>query len=131
MPNAGEAAAPVPSVDLDAIAAPAFAPADADYESQIEHDKLDREHKTLQNRAFAQNISLRGKYAALIFGLTFLWLAGVYLMLLFEGFHFHGFNLTEKEVLAAITSTTANVIAVLVIVVKYLFPNPPARPPKG
>jgi hypothetical protein len=53
MPNAGEAAAPVPSVDLDAIAAPAFAPADADYESQIEHDKLDREHKTLQNRAFA------------------------------------------------------------------------------
>jgi len=49
-------------------------------------------------------------------------------MLLFQGFHYYGFNLTEKEILAAITSTTANIIAVLVIIVKYLFPAKPPKP---
>lgn len=128
MPNPGGASSAPAQVDLGVIAAPAVVPAAPDKESQIEHDKLDRDHKKLENKAFAQDIMLRGIYAACVFGIVFLWLVGVYLMLLLEGFHFHGFGLTEKEVLAAITSTTANLIAVLVIIVKYLFPNHPTNP---
>lgn len=114
--------------DLGVIAAPAVVPADPDKESKQEHDRLDRDHKKLVNRDLEQNIKQRKIYAACIFGLVFIWLAGVYVMLILEGFHYRGFDLTEKEILAAITSTTANIIAVLVIIVKYLFPNHPKPP---
>ena len=39
----------------------------------------------------------------------------------FEGFAFHCFHLDNSVLLAAIGSTTANVIALLFIIVKFLF----------
>lgn len=129
MPQSDAGTAPAAGrVDLNVITAPAVVPSDPDKESKLEHDRLERVHKGLINLDLQQNIKQRKIYAVCIFGLVFLWLAGVYVMLLFEGFHYHGFNLTETEVLAAITSTTANIIAVLIIIVKYLFPT---RPPKA
>jgi hypothetical protein len=52
------------------------------------------------------------------------WLAGCAFLLLLQGFsrlsHFH---LGDSVLIAAITATTANVLAMLVVVVKFIFPD--------
>jgi uncharacterized membrane protein len=96
--------------DLSLINAPAEIRATPDAKSKEEWS---------ENRK--QNIGLRRFFARTIFGLVVLWLVLVYVMLFFQGFSFHGFHLSDSVLIAAIGSTTANVIALLVIVLKYLF----------
>jgi hypothetical protein len=51
------------------------------------------------------------------------WIVAVFVLLSLQGFSFYGFKLSDNVLLAAIGSTTANVIGMLLIVLKNLFPS--------
>jgi hypothetical protein len=74
-----------------------------------------------------QDIAERKKYAFRFFLLSCGWLVAIVAILMLQGFGFSfwkaPFKLSEPIVLAMIGSTTANVIGILYIVAKYLFPN--------
>ena len=56
--------------------------------------------------------------------LSALWLVGCAALLFLQGFsRFSHFNLPDSVLIAAITTTTANVLAMLVVVVKFVFPD--------
>jgi hypothetical protein len=96
-------------------------PSRPDRASKSEVDEYDREAKHLRNVGLGQDIRARKKYAFRIFLLVAGWITAVLAILLLQGFGFHGFHLSDNVILAAIGSTTANIIGVLVIVIKYLF----------
>ena len=75
--------------------------------------------------SFRQDTGERKKYAKNILFLTCIWVGGIYLLLLFQGFGYQGFRLSENVLLAAIGSTTANIIGVFLIVTRYFFPKKP------
>ena len=92
-----------------------------------------KESATLQNERFRsetsgqkQNITERKKYAQLFFCLSCAWLVGITGILMLQGFGSRGkvpFELSDSIVLTMIGSTTVNVLGILYIVAKYLFPN--------
>jgi uncharacterized membrane protein len=56
--------------------------------------------------------------------LSVLWLVGCAALLFLQGFsRFSHFSLPDSVLIAAITTTTANVLAMLVVVVKFIFPG--------
>jgi hypothetical protein len=55
--------------------------------------------------------------------LTCIWIAGIYALMLLEGFAYWAFHLSDSIMLAAIGSTTANIIGVFLIVTRYFFPK--------
>src|ERR1700744_2632524 len=76
--------------------------------------------------SFKQDTGERKRHAKNIFKLTCVWVAGIYLLLLFQGFggvYKWPFHLSDSLMLAAIGSTTANIIGVFYIVVRYFFPR--------
>jgi hypothetical protein len=119
VPNQPEGPASL-NPDLELIKAPPVVSAEPD---KLSKEELEIQHKHLENVGFAQDIQARKKYAFRIFLLVLFWLLGVYAILIFEGFRLREFHLPDNVLLAAIGSTTANIIAILVIVVKYLFPD--------
>ena len=66
----------------------------------------------------------RRKYAHRIFVLCCSWVCAIFILLMFAGFgsyaHFR-FYLSEPVILAAIGSTTVNIIGVFLIVVRFIF----------
>jgi hypothetical protein len=73
-----------------------------------------------------QDIQERKKYAQLFFYLSCAWLVAIVVILILQGFGSFWktpFKLSDSIVLAMIGSTTANVLGILYIVAKYLFPN--------
>jgi hypothetical protein len=117
---------PVDPADLALITAPQVVPARPDAESKKELDEYDKEAKHLQNIGLDQDIRARKKYAFRIFLLVAFWITAVLAILILQGFCFHEFHLSDNVLLAAIGSTTANIIGMLLIVIKYLFGG---RPP--
>ena len=115
-------AAGKPGLNLDSIPSPPVVSSVPDKESEEETEFLEKEHRRLENVGLAQDISERKKYASRVFCLVLGWLFGVYLLLVLQGFKL-AFHLSDSVLLAAIGSTTANIIAILVIVVRYLFPG--------
>ena len=82
----------------------------------------ERAFYSAQTEGMRQDIRERKKYA--IFLLCGIWIAAVFLLLLAQGLaHWTHFDLPQPVLLAAIGSTTANIIAVFVIVARYLFPG--------
>ena len=73
--------------------------------------------------SFKSDTTARKDYAKKIFGLTCLWILGVYCLLLFQGFGYKSFRLSDSVILAAIGTTTANIIGVFLIVTRYFFPK--------
>ena len=65
----------------------------------------------------------RLKYAERLFSLVSGWLAGVGLIILFEGFHYNYFNLSDSVLLALLGTTTVNVLGLFYVVTRYLFPS--------
>jgi len=110
---------PVPEhFDLNVIAEnPAVVPAVPDKESKGEIDDEQRLH----NVGLDQDIKERKKYAFRIFLLVAFWITAVLVIIILQGFSVCGFHLSDSILLAAIGSTTANVIGILIIVIKYLF----------
>lgn len=63
-------------------------------------------------------------YVPRLFWLIVAWLAITSIFLAFAGFHSWGFTLSEKILIALITSTTANVLGLFYVVAKWLYPAP-------
>lgn len=106
--------------EVPLITAPAVVPSEPDKESRRELDELDREEKHLHNIGLDQDIRAQKKYAFRIFLLVAFWITAVLGILVLQGFVVRGFHLSDSVLLAAIGSTIANIIGILVIVVKYL-----------
>ena len=66
----------------------------------------------------------RRKFSRWIFGLALGWLLLVLAIVVFNGFGLWSFNLSDQVLIALLTTTTANIIGTLVIVLNYLFPKP-------
>ena len=133
------------NLGLDAIQAPDSVPDTPDEDTAREDQALDEEarlelqhaarRRDLELNELEQNIKARKLYAKLIFGLVCGWLVCVLVIAILEGLGASGeafyffrrfpikFKLESNVMIALIATTTANIIAVLVIVMKYLFPN--------
>ncbi len=71
----------------------------------------------------------REKYAGRVFILVSVWITAIFLLLVFQGFGGKlGYApLSDKVLLALITSTTVNLIGTLIIVLKYIFKASPTK----
>ena len=124
-----EAAAPAPT--------PEAKEEQKDYAKQIEIDRLKKELEGI-----GQDISERKVYAHRIFCLICLWVSGVFVILLLQGFLSDAtsplaiiesgktiiliktvFKLPDSVLLAVVGGTTASVIGIFIIVANYLFPK--------
>lgn len=86
-------------------------------------DKIDATRKTLENRAFAQNMSM--KVITLIALLLFL-LAETALIFFYtwcQATNWWSFNLEEWSFRLLVGATITQITAMLIIAVKHLFPN--------
>jgi cytosine/uracil/thiamine/allantoin permease len=70
-------------------------------------------------RTRQQDREERKKYARHIFNFTWIWCGGVFLLLFLTGIGFLKFE--TSVVITLITTTTANILALFVIVANYLF----------
>jgi hypothetical protein len=71
----------------------------------------------------------REKYAHRIFLLVCVWVALIYILLVFQGFGwFHYRPLSDAVLIALVSSTTVNLIGTLIIVLNYIFRVPSSIP---
>lgn len=87
-----------------------------------ERDLKNQKTKTVV-RSYSQNIKERKKYAKLFFILACSWLLLIIGIVVLDGFHFQGFNLSDRVTLTLIGSTTVNLLGILYAVANYLFPK--------
>jgi hypothetical protein len=112
-------------VDLGAIG-PGELPPDA---PSPESDKEERAFLLAQKQAelesYKQDTEERRKYANRIFELVSIWLVGIFVILMVQGFldPRGAFRLDNSVLLAVVGGTTVNVIGIFVVVVNYLFPK--------
>ena len=99
-----------------------------------QEDKLiDRERRSeetkklrLKNRELNQNISERKRYADRVYWLVGTCLIALFALVLVQGWSVYtGFQIPDNVFIALITSATANVVGLFIVVVKYLFPKTP------
>jgi hypothetical protein len=110
-----------PSGDIGSIKAPERLPVDTNFKRI---SKEERRFYEVQTHGLEQDIVERKKYARRIFILCCTWIFVVFALLVAQGLGWlTRFSLSEPVQLAAIGSTTANIIAVFVIVARYLFPD--------
>ena len=92
-------------------------------------DKTDRDRQEIANQELKQNIKEREKYASRIFRLVVRWLSSILLIVIAQGVRwpwmsqYIGFDLPESVLIALVTTTTASVVGILLIVTRYLFPQ--------
>ena len=129
--------------DLDVIGTIGPVSNTPDPRTQVEVDSLaahEKQKRTLEIRGIIQTLDQRKHYARATFGLVCIWLTCVLLISILQGlgvgkttfyfFHFQiKFQLESGVMIALIATTTANIIAVLLIVMKYLFPNQKSTKP--
>ena len=83
---------------------------------------LDSERDKVRLEGERQDISERKRYAFYFFVLSCVWVLFIGALLFFEGFGGRlGFRLSDPVLLAAIGSTTANILGILYVVAHYLF----------
>lgn len=68
--------------------------------------------------------ALRLSYTKKIFWLVVGWLACVVACIVLTGFKCYGFSLSEKVLIAFITSTTINVVGLFILVAKWMYAVP-------
>jgi hypothetical protein len=74
-----------------------------------------------------QDIDERKKYANQIFCLVAVWLVLMGVILLWQGFNWNHFQLSDSVLIAVVTTTTIGVVGLLLVVAKYLFhPHDPS-----
>jgi len=91
------------------------------FEKKKQQSQLDQ--LTLQNKALQGIIKLREDYSANIFKFLICWSIGVGVVITLQGFKIGGFSIPESVLDFLVGSTTANVIALVGLVVKGLFPK--------
>lgn len=85
------------------------------------------EKKSLKQQRIQTLFDKRIKYIPILLILIIGWLAVVAIFLAFTGFCFYGFTLSDKVLIALVTSTTANVLGLFYVVAKWLYPSPPFK----
>ncbi|MGO9638691.1 MAG: hypothetical protein ACLPXT_05445 [Terracidiphilus sp.] len=101
-------------------------PEEPDVRANLEKDSVELDQKRAELESFKQDTGERKRYAKKIFILTCTWVTGIYILMLLEGFGGFwcwAFHLSDSIMLAAIGSTTANIIGVFFIVTRYFFPK--------
>lgn len=122
MPPDAESAAPV-KLALEAISAIAVENVPDDADDCTTQEQLEILKGKAELESFKSDTGARKEYAKRIFGLTCIWVGGIYILLLLQGFGTNGFRLSDNVLLAAIGSTTANIVGVFLIVTRYFFPK--------
>lgn len=98
--------------------------------AKVESEALEKEKETsneikktveLHNKTIRQNIKLRKKYAFRIFFLICCWIASILIILIMNGFNWNNFHLSDAVLMTLITTTTATVFGLFVLVTRYLF----------
>lgn len=114
---------PHSKIALDSISATIVesAPKDADDCTTLEELEVKKGKAELES--YQSDTEARKEYAKKIFTLTCAWVIGIYVLLILQGFGTNGFRLSDNVLLAAIGSTTANIIGVFLIVTRYFFPK--------
>jgi len=93
-----------------------------------EHLDLEYEAKLARLNNYMDEAKQRRKYALRIFILTCIWVTSILGLVLLQGFSWKGFHLSDSVLLAAIGTTTANIIGVFLIVTRYFFSREPVPP---
>lgn len=119
-----------PQIDVTEIVAGPAGPDEPDSETLEEEEDLDLQERRIRLEGAAQDIRERRRYAGRVFWLVVFWLAGIFVLLLLEGFFAKSgyFHLGSSVLIAAIGGTTVNVIGIFIVVARYLFP-PASRTP--
>jgi hypothetical protein len=119
---------PAKKITVDDIPDPALLEPDLeDKQKTAQEESL---YKT-RLRGLSQDIDERKKYAHRTFCLITCWLGGVFLLVLFQGFDGTAtsqFYLDKTVLVTIISSTTASVLGIFIVVMHYLFP---AKGPDG
>lgn len=116
-------------LNLGAIAAGPIGPDAPDSETRVEEKDLDAQERQLHLTSTQQDIAERRKYAGRVFWLVVFWIAGIFVLLLCEGFSSTTtFHLDDSVLIAAIGGTTINVIGIFIVVARYLFPSAARQP---
>lgn len=112
-------------LSLDSISSAAVekVPEEPDAETALEEGSVDDARGLAELQSFIQDTGERKAHAKKIFYLTCAWVTGIYVLLLLDGFGWWRFHLPDPIMLAAIGSTTANIIGVFLIVARYFFPK--------
>ena len=79
--------------------------------------------QALKLRELEQNIDARKCYAFRLFVLICVWLLSILGILIATGFDHCPFHLSDAVLLGLIGGTTATVLGLFLVVVKYLFPS--------
>ena len=104
---------------------------------QIKQDELAHRRSEETLRDYKETNTLRQKYAKNIYRLTYIWLIFIGIVVLLTGigdlhiviekwsleFSLIDFELSDNVLIAFITTTTINVIGIIYIVARWLFPN--------
>jgi hypothetical protein len=112
---------PPQQLGLDAIAAPQDSSHSPDKSTQLETVSSEIDRLEIENDGLKQNISERKKYAHRAFCLVISWLVTIGIILILQGFHLKGFDLTSGVLQILIGSTTTGVVGIFLIVTRYLF----------
>lgn len=91
--------------------------------TDFQADSFLDEYKALVLKNYSQDIVLRYSYANNIFGLVCIYLVVVGFIVVSSGRTFVDFHLSDSVLITLLTTTTANVLTLFVLVVKYLFPS--------
>jgi hypothetical protein len=110
-----------PASEVQKIQGPEELPVDPSFDDEK------RKFYAAQTKGLEQDIEERKKYAFRIFVLCCCWITVVLLLIVQQGRSTSGFHVSDNIILAAIGSTTANIISVFVIVAKHLFPEKSAH----
>lgn len=82
-----------------------------------------KKYQELILKDFEQKSNMRLVFAKNIFTLVCIYLVVVAFFLWQSGMTFRDFKLSDKVLITLLTTTSANIIGLLVFVVKYLFPE--------
>lgn len=96
-------------------------PVDPDQETSDELEDLDRSAKRALVEGFRQDTRERKKYAKNIYRLTVGWLGLMGAIVIAQGFGIDDFHLDNSVLISLVTTTTAGIVGLLLVVVKYLF----------
>lgn len=89
-----------------------------DFEGEAEALRLDDRRELLKGKK--QDRRERKRYADLVFRLVCWWLFAVMALVVFAGLG--SLSLAEAVLMTLVGSTTASIVAIFVVVAKYLFP---------
>jgi hypothetical protein len=115
-----------PPLDLGQIQdAPIDAPAEADFRTRREEDDWENQALAEALREQIQETNQRKTFADRIFWLVVGWLSAIFTLLILHGTlsPWGLFSIGNSVLVALIGGTTVNVIAVLFVVMRYLFPH--------